>query len=109
MNTNVGEMPLDIFSDYISDILGEEWTWEYLILILNCCNTSMLRNEGCGGLGYMPSIEHDAGDGYSYDYADEFNDGIGSGSSFTIFGKFGDGGQKSANQGNGWIVENFEA
>lgn len=35
MNTNVGEMPLDIFSDYISDILEEEWTWEYLVPLLN--------------------------------------------------------------------------
>jgi hypothetical protein len=35
MNTNVGEMPLDIFSDYISDILGEDWSWEYFGLIVN--------------------------------------------------------------------------
>lgn len=107
MNLNVGDMPLDIFADYVSDILEQEWTWEYFITILNSCNTSMLNNEGCGGLGYMPSIENDAGDGYSYDYANDWNDGIGSGLS-TIFGKFGDGSQKGVNQGNGWIIENFE-
>jgi hypothetical protein len=31
INLNVGEMPLDIFADYISDILGQEWSWEYLL------------------------------------------------------------------------------
>jgi hypothetical protein len=35
MNTNVGDMPLDIFTDYISDTLGEEWSWEYLAIIVN--------------------------------------------------------------------------
>jgi hypothetical protein len=35
MNTNVGEMPLDIFSDYVSDILGGDWSWEYLVPLLN--------------------------------------------------------------------------
>jgi len=35
MDTNVGEMPLDIFSDYTSDQLNEEWSWEYLALVFN--------------------------------------------------------------------------
>lgn len=35
MNDNVGEMPLDIFSDYISDMLGEEWCWLYFIPVIN--------------------------------------------------------------------------
>jgi hypothetical protein len=35
MNTNVGDMPLDIFSDYVSDTLGEDWCWEYFGLIVN--------------------------------------------------------------------------
>jgi hypothetical protein len=37
-NTNVGDMPLDIFSDYVSDILGEEWYWEYLPFTINANN-----------------------------------------------------------------------
>lgn len=35
MDTNVGDMPLDIFCDYVSEILGEEWSWEYIVPILN--------------------------------------------------------------------------
>jgi hypothetical protein len=37
-NTNVGDMPLDIFADYISDILDEEWCWEYLQFTINANN-----------------------------------------------------------------------
>jgi hypothetical protein len=33
MNTNVGEMPLDIFSDYVSDIGEQEWNWIYFLVI----------------------------------------------------------------------------
>lgn len=33
MNTNVGDMPLDIFSDYVSDTLGEDWCWEYFLAL----------------------------------------------------------------------------
>jgi hypothetical protein len=33
LNTNVGDMPLDIFSDYVSDILDQEWCWEYFLVI----------------------------------------------------------------------------
>jgi hypothetical protein len=35
MDTNVSDMPLDIFCDYISDTLGEEWSWEYFGLVIN--------------------------------------------------------------------------
>jgi hypothetical protein len=31
LNTNVGDMPLDIFCDYTSDILDEEWIIEHFI------------------------------------------------------------------------------
>jgi hypothetical protein len=54
-NTNVGDMPLDIFSDYISDTLGQEWSWEYFSLIANGNNFfSFYRfGDGChvGNLG----------------------------------------------------------
>jgi len=32
MNTNVSDMPLEIFGDYISDCLGIEFTWEYMFV-----------------------------------------------------------------------------
>jgi hypothetical protein len=51
MNTNVGDMPLDIFSDYVSDCLGEDWSWEYIIPILN---------------GYIPPAFLDVGHGVGY-------------------------------------------
>jgi hypothetical protein len=49
MDTNVGEMPLDIFSDYISDILDEEWSWEYLVIVTYSFTHCILESEmGCG-------------------------------------------------------------
>jgi len=35
MNTNVSDMPLEIFADYTSDMLDQEWHWEYLFPIIN--------------------------------------------------------------------------
>lgn len=35
LNDNVGDMPLDIFSDYVSDVMEEEWSWIYLTPIFN--------------------------------------------------------------------------
>jgi len=35
VNENVGDMPLEIFGDYLTDTLNEEWTWEYLAPLLN--------------------------------------------------------------------------
>jgi hypothetical protein len=35
MDFNVGDMPLDIFGDYVSDLLGIEFNWEYFGVILN--------------------------------------------------------------------------
>lgn len=46
LNTNVGDMPLDIFSDYLTDTLDQEWHWEYLALAIN-------------GQGYSNNIEHE--------------------------------------------------
>jgi len=31
MNDNVGDMPIEIFGDYVSDMLDEEWNWIYCI------------------------------------------------------------------------------
>lgn len=54
METNVGDMPLDIFADYVSDILGEEWSWEYLALVINGQNSvpQYTLNSGCGSILY---------------------------------------------------------
>lgn len=35
MNNNVGDMPIDIYCDYIQDIIGEEWTWWMLVPAIN--------------------------------------------------------------------------
>jgi len=35
MNDNVGEMPIEIFGDYVSDCLDIEFPWEYLALVSN--------------------------------------------------------------------------
>jgi hypothetical protein len=35
MNTNVGDMPLEIFSDYVSDYLDVDFPWEYLVVVSN--------------------------------------------------------------------------
>jgi hypothetical protein len=58
MNTNVGDMPLDIFADYVSDVLGEEWSLEYFILIFNWYH--QLRNNYGNGMRM-----YDLGCGYN--------------------------------------------
>jgi hypothetical protein len=58
-NDNVGEMPLDIFADYVSDILGEEWYWEYLVFAVN---------------GHY---HYGKGNGYYESYARLYGDGAG--------------------------------
>lgn len=32
MNTNVGDMPLEIFGDYVSDCLSIDFPWEYMFV-----------------------------------------------------------------------------
>lgn len=67
MNTNVGDMPLDIFSDYTSDILAEEWSWEYLVFAVNGNGGSFFENQyghGAGtGLGFGDAETYDLGNG----------------------------------------------
>jgi len=79
---NVGEMPLEIFGDYLTDILNEEWSWEYLALTFNFNGTpgstfgignslnGLRYNWHCGD-GLTNDFSHmkqdcDYGDGYSY-------------------------------------------
>jgi hypothetical protein len=35
LNTNVGDMPLDIYSDYVGDSLGIDFPWEYIVPVFN--------------------------------------------------------------------------
>jgi hypothetical protein len=84
MNDNVGEMPLDIFSDYISDILGEEWNWQYLILAIN------ETDDGCGQQGNGDGVVYDyhrmnnLAYGYGYISGDGFGYGLVSGAGFEL-------------------------
>lgn len=66
MNTNVGDMPLDIFSDYVFDILGEEWSWEYFgISVWAYTNFDFQYiGNGCGGYGMVYQTIYDRGNGY---------------------------------------------
>jgi hypothetical protein len=58
INTNVGEMPLEIFGDYISDCLGMDFPWEYMFVpsalgYRSCWNHLAFQDEntmfGIGG------------------------------------------------------------
>lgn len=70
IDTNVGEMPLDIFADYISDTLGEEWSWIHLTLNVNWENIDRFEN-GCGySFILMGDEEVFDGDGFDYCYSE---------------------------------------
>jgi hypothetical protein len=74
MNTNVGDMPLDIFCDYVSDILGEEWSWEYFGLILNWHdqlknnygNGMRMYELGCGYNNEADSFGYERHEGFGF-------------------------------------------
>jgi hypothetical protein len=65
MNTNVGDMPLDIFSDYISDILGEDWSWIYLTLVVNDQGYDLKENR-FNGYGWAHGYENGFRDNFNY-------------------------------------------
>jgi len=52
MNDNVGDMPIEIFGDYISDMLGEDWSWEYIIPMFNYMNDLKVSPTQARGNGY---------------------------------------------------------
>lgn len=64
MNTNVGNMPLDIFADYISDYLGVDFPWEYIVVISNGAG----YEYGAGDIpaAYFRLNNSIAGCGYGY-------------------------------------------
>jgi len=52
MNDNVGDMPIEIFGDYISDTLGEEWSWEYFQIFNGYYQLwQVYRIQGYNGFG----------------------------------------------------------
>jgi hypothetical protein len=108
MNDNVGEMPLDIFSDYVSDVLGEEWFLEYLIPILNYHRDSIIDpfTEGHGTnynlgncWGYILGWSEDhlaLGYGFAHGYASYDNNYLAEGC-----------GDNQHNFGNGFFHSSF--
>jgi len=64
-NDNVGEMPLEIFGDYVADCLGIEYEWVYMVCILNgdAPYTAMGHGRGYGWDG-LTAI----GDGQYFTY-----------------------------------------
>jgi len=48
MNTNVGDMPIEIFGDYVSDTLGIEFTWEYMSCLFNDDGIGSRKAHGNG-------------------------------------------------------------
>lgn len=69
-NDNVGDMPLDIFGDYVSECLGVEFGWEYLAVTLN--SPHICISEYCLLLGdgdpYLFENEFDYDNGYGKGY-----------------------------------------
>jgi hypothetical protein len=88
MNDNVGDMPLEIFGDYVSDVLNQEWSWEYLVLITNGgCNGDYAKRYGYGiGYGYgnfaygcdnvLYHYLSDYGNGHTNERGDGFSEGM---------------------------------
>jgi hypothetical protein len=104
MDTNVGEMPIDIFSDYVSDTLGQEWSWEYIIPILN--GISQLNDYGDG----LDMNEETLGNGDYYEYVTIFfgnAKGNGGQDGNHLYG-FAHGGGDSVQTGNGHNGEEYE-
>jgi hypothetical protein len=66
MIDNVGDMPLDIYSDYVSDTLGEEWSWIYFTPVFNGNGWAFLHKQGFGP--FSVDVGNNVGDGYNYGY-----------------------------------------
>jgi len=65
LNTNVGDMPLEIFADYTADTLGIEFPWIYLIPTNNGGFYSHdAINFTMPGHGNLPNIDSGYGEGF---------------------------------------------
>jgi hypothetical protein len=66
-NSNVGDMPIDIFSDYISDILNQEWSWEYIGTTVSysfAYRLDVYTGDGFGGYPMVYQTIYNRGNGY---------------------------------------------
>jgi hypothetical protein len=61
MNDNVGEMPLDIFGDYVSDCLSMDFTWEYMF-----APSALGYKSSCGDVAFPDQIDIGIGSWYYY-------------------------------------------
>lgn len=108
-NTNVGDMPLDIFSDYILDTINQEWDWIYLLPILNfdCYGFRIdsqklfgSKGQGNGIGGYSNGIGYHIG----INFYNAYGDGLGYGDAVESYGNgFGyEGNDGIETNGNGF-------
>lgn len=65
MNDNVGDMPIEIFCDYIQDMTGEEWTLQHFIPL---CRGKRWFSD----LGFGDNVDID----FELDTEDFFGDGV---------------------------------
>lgn len=63
MNLDIGDMPIDIFCDYISDILEEYWSWEYLLVNTYSFHSQFTENNGDGDQNMNGEYNDDTGNG----------------------------------------------
>jgi len=77
MNDNVGDMPLEIFGDYVSDCLNIDFTWEYIVPMLSHLDFGVGFGFGFG-IGYND---------YGYE-GDDYTAGCGDGT-FYSYGNVG--------------------
>jgi hypothetical protein len=97
LNTNVGDMPLDIFCDYISDILGQEWQLEHIAMIINEAGHCLEIAHGDGTLGVDINNNNAMGDGNGDGYGTAY---------LSTFLYYGDG-ELHANRGNGHFHKGY--
>jgi hypothetical protein len=90
---NVGDMPLDIFCDYIQDTIGEEWIFEYFAPITNGANYPRTMTRGFGYAINNTGDDYSRGtigygNGYGNDIMQEYvgGDGLNHGSGEVFFG-----------------------
>lgn len=73
MNDNVGDMPLDIFCDYVSDCLGEEWFLGHFLCMLDFHHEVLINFSGHNMVG------QGLGNGHRYGYVNRFEWTFGTG------------------------------
>jgi hypothetical protein len=105
MNDNVGEMPLYIFADYVSDILGEEWSWEYFTLIVNDQGYNLQYTSIHRGFGWGHGYE--IGFRYNNDYDHAFGCALMTRNALGIGQEYEADGMREFGKGSGYYTFNF--